>query len=121
MTKKMLKALFASLVVITFVAGLAFADKGKIVTITEESILPDGQVLPPGKYKVVVDESAKEVQFWQNNKIVAKHTCKAVSLEEKVRRDELRYSQTPEKKQCLVQIRFAGRDEAYVLNAEHGM
>lgn len=121
MTKGILKAFLASAVVITFFAALAFAAKGKTVTIGEDSVLPNGQVLKAGNYRVVVDDAGKEVQFWRNKEMVAKHTCKAVALEEKTQRDQLRFSMTPEKKQCLTEIRLAGRNEAYVLETEHSM
>lgn len=121
MLKGIFKALFASAVAITFFAALAFADRGKTVYVPEDSVLPDGQVLKAGKYNVVVDEAAKEVQFWQSNKVVAKHTCKAVSLEKKTRTDEVRFVETAEKKRCLTEIRLAGKKEAIVLPTEHGM
>lgn len=121
MLKGIFKTLFASAVVITFFTALAFADRGKTLYVPEDSVLPDGQVLKSGNYRVVVDEAAKEIQFWQNNQVVAKHTCKAVSLEKKTRTSEMRFAETAEKKRCLTEIRLAGKKEALVLDTEHGM
>ncbi len=119
--KKTFTTFFALAAVITFFAALAMADKGQAVYVPQDSVLPDGQVLKTGDYRVVVDEAGKEVQFWHEDRMVAKHECKVEPLDKKARSPELRFSETAEKKRCLREVRLAGRKEAFVLATESGL
>ncbi len=93
---------------ILFVTSLALANKGKAIDIYAGAVLPDGQQLKVGMYKVIVDEAADDIQFFQNSDVIAKHRCKSVAQEEKNRYNQARYAEGPEKKQCLTRSAWRG-------------
>jgi hypothetical protein len=109
MLGKAAKAVLSLGVAIVFSAALATADKGKMIDIYVDAVLPDGQELKAGKYQVVVDEAGKEVQFLKDKKVVVKHRCQCVEKGEKNRYNQARYVEGPEKKQRLTEIRLAGK------------
>jgi len=121
MSGKIAKAVLSLGAAIVFSAALAMADKGRTIDIYADAVLPDGQELKAGKYQVVVDEAAKEVQFLKGNKAVAKHACRCVEQGEKNRFNQARYVEGPEKKQRLTELRFAGKGCVLNLDVKPGM
>jgi hypothetical protein len=118
----MLKTMLSAVVAILFVAAMAMAQKARTIDVYADAVLPDGQELKAGKYQVVVDAGEKEVQFLQGKKLVAKHACRCMGHEgEKNRYNQARFNETPEKKQKLTEIRFAGTQCTLNLDVQQGM
>jgi hypothetical protein len=118
----MLKTIVSTAAAILFVAALALAEKAKTIDVYTDAVLPDGQELKAGKYQVLVDAGEKEVQFLQGKKLVAKHACRCMGHEgEKNRYNQARFSETPDKKQKLTELRFAGTHCTLNLDVQQGM
>jgi hypothetical protein len=108
MVMRAFKSFFALAVIVLFAAALALADRGKSVDIYTDAVLPNGQELKAGKYTVVLDESATKVVFKQGKKVVAEEKCKVVNQDKKNPTNQARFSETPDKKQKLDEIRLGG-------------
>jgi hypothetical protein len=115
MSKSFLKVVLGLGAAILLFAALAVAAKGKSVDIFLDAVLPNGQELKAGRYTVVVDKSADEVQFMKGKTVVAKAPCKCVPEETKIRHNEVRFAEGPDKKQHIQEIRLAGETEAITL------
>jgi cytochrome c-type biogenesis protein CcmE len=102
-------------------SALAVAEKAQTIDVYTDAVLPDGQELKAGKYQVVVGEAEKEVQFLQGKKVVAKHPCRALERQERNRYNEVRYSETSDKKEKLTEIRLAGKSYILNLDVQQGM
>jgi hypothetical protein len=121
MARYHMKTVLSLVAAILFFSALAMAEKAQTIEVYADAVLPDGQELKAGKYRVVVGEAEKEVQFLQGKKVVAKHSCRAVERQERNRRNEVRYVETPDKKLKLSEIRFAGRSYILNLDLQQGM
>ncbi len=121
MARNYLKTVLSLAAALLFFSALAMAEKAQTIDVYTDAVLPDGQVLKAGKYKVVVGEAEKEVEFLQGKTVVAKHSCQAVERHEKNRYNEVRYSKTPDKKEKLTEIRLAGRSYVLNLDVQQGM
>ncbi len=105
-----------------FFAALAVAGKGKTIEIHPDAVLPDGQELKAGDYQVVVSAGEDEIRFMKSGQVVAKHACKCMGHEGgKNRYNQVRYSETPDKKQKVTEIRLAGTGCVLNLDIKGGM
>jgi len=122
MVKGVSKSLILLVAALLSVAALAFAAKGPTIDVYADAILPDGQELKAGKYQVVVSDGEKEVQFLKGGKVVAKHQCRCMGHEgPKNPYNQARYTATPDNKQKLTEIRFAGSSCVLNLDVRQGM
>ena len=122
MPKSLTRSLLSAGAALLFFAALAMAEKGKSIDVYTDAVLPDGQQLKAVKYQVVVSEGEKEVQFLQDDRVVAKHACQNVAHEEgKNRYNQARYTATPDKKQKLTELRLAGKSYILNLDVKQGM
>jgi hypothetical protein len=104
-------------VMVLFVASFAMAATGKTVSVYTDAVLPNGQQLKAGHYKVVVDDSANKVKFMKGKEVVAEAGCKVVDEPKKNDSNEVR---TVEKgdKQEVQEIRLGGEKRSIVLIQE---
>ena len=109
MVKVVSKVLILLVAAFLSAAALANAAKAPTIDVYADAILPDGQELKAGKYQVVVSEGENEVQFLKSGKVVAKHACRCMGHEgPKNPYNQARYIATPDNKQKITEIRFAG-------------
>ena len=121
MFKSLIKNVLALGAAIILFAAVALADRGKTIDIYADAVLPDGQALKAGKYQVVVGEGEKEVEFLKGGKVVLKHPCQCLGHKEVNPHNQARYVESPEKKQRLTEIRFAGKSCVLNLDVKQGM
>ncbi len=121
MFERFIKNVLALGAAIMLFAAVALAGKGRTVDIYTDAVLPDGQVLKAGKYQVVVGEGEKEVEFLKAGKVVLKHPCQCLGHKEVNPNNQARYVESPDKKQRLTEIRFAGKSCVLNLEVKQGM
>jgi hypothetical protein len=121
MARNHLKTVLSLAAALLFFSALAMAEKAQTIDVYTDAVLPDGQELKAGKYKVVVGDAEKEVQFLQGKNVVAKHSCQAVERNERNRYNEVRYTETSDKKEKLTEIRLAGKSYVLNLDVQQGM
>jgi len=118
MSRQVIKVLLvlAGAVMFSSVFALAQKDKEKPKTINiyTDSVLPGGQQLKAGTYKVDVNEASKEVTFKKGDKVVATAGCQIVEKVEKNPCSEARFGQK-ENKQELQELRFGGENRSILL------
>jgi len=115
MSKLVIKVVLfvAGTVLLMSVAAFA-AEKGKTINVYTDAVLPSGQQLKAGKYKVNVNEATKQVTFKQNDKVVATSGCQIVQKPVKNSCDEVRFGDK-ENKQELQELRFGGENRSILL------
>ncbi len=119
MPRNALRATLFLVSVVLFFAILGVAGKTKTIDIYTDAFLPDGQELKAGKYQVVVDEKADQVEFMKGSKVVVKHRCKCVQQERKNGTNRALYTERQDKRLMLTELRFGG--ETRVIHLEGGM
>lgn len=113
MTKGVLKSMVALVGAIFICSSIAFA-KAKTITVHYDSVLPNGQTLKAGEYKVHVDETAHKVQFMQKDKVVAEAPCDCKEGK-KNEKTQCVFKKGKEGKQILQEVRVKGDTKQIVM------
>jgi hypothetical protein len=116
MVRNHLKTIFALGAAILLFSALAMAEKAQTIEVYTNAVLPGGQELKAGTYRIVVSEADKEIEFLRGKKVVAKHSFRTVARQEVNRYNQVSYVTTSDKKEKLTEIRLAGK--SYILNLD---
>ncbi len=118
MSKSFAKVSLALLAVVCFSAAVVLADKGRTVTVFDDSLLPNGQELAAGEYAIHMNETNHEVQFVQKGEVIARAPCNCIQKEKKNSRTEMQFKKNAEGKNVLQLLRVAGDTKTIVLDSQ---
>jgi hypothetical protein len=114
MSRDTLRTFLCLVGMVLFAASVAMAEKAKTVKFFTDAVLPNGQELKAGDYKVVLNDTAKEVKFLKGNEVVAAVGCKVVEQPKKNDCNEVRYTEK-DNKQHVQEIRLGGERRSILL------
>jgi hypothetical protein len=120
MLKSFAKMSVALMAAIFVCAALALAGKEKGIMLYYGTVLPSGQTLKAGSYKVHVDETAHKVQFLQKGKVVAETPCNCIDKGKKNGKSECVFIKDSKGQEKLQQVELKGDTKTIVIE-EKGM
>lgn len=114
MSRQVIKSVLLLAGAVLLMSAFAFAEKAKTINIYTDAVLPHGQQLKAGKYKVDVNEASKQVTFKLGDKVVAAAECKFVEKSDKNSCNEARFG-AKGNRQVLQELRFGGENRSIML------
>jgi hypothetical protein len=118
MSRNLLKVFVGVAVMVFFGAALAFAAKGKTISVFYDTSLPNGQQLKAGEYTVEMVKDGHAVQFTQKGKVIAEMPCNCHQVEKKHGETQIIFTKNANGKEVLQELRLKGDTKNIVFEAE---
>lgn len=117
-SKAYLKYLARTFALLVAVCLPAFANNSHTFHTQASVVTPDGKPIPAGIYQVswLSHSPTATVTFKQGNRVVATAEGHWVGHEDKFEQDSIVYEQNPDGTRSLREIRFAGKDQALIID-----
>ena len=118
MSRNFVKVFVGVAAIVFFSAALAFAEKGKSVSVFYDTNLPNGQELKAGDYTVQMIKAGRAVQLVQKGEVQAEIPCNCIKNHKQHSETQVIFTKNAEGKEILQELRLKGDTKNFVFEAQ---